>query len=114
MVEMSLFLAIFRAMLESIYYKKKRIKVLWQKPKDCLAIYDPNDLTLKINPKLSKRNMAKTIFHELWHIICHLNKININKIGEEKTARAAEEFVNILIANPKLKRFINGLLVRRC
>ena len=58
--------------------------------------------------------MAKTIFHELWHIVCYVNKIDINKIGEEKTAKLAEEFVNILITNPRLERFINGLLVRRC
>tara|TARA_R110002020_G_scaffold157428_2_gene340188 strand:- start:1327 stop:1635 length:309 start_codon:yes stop_codon:yes gene_type:complete len=100
--------------LKEIKYKRRKIKIIWEKEPNCYAIYDPNNNTLKIDPKLSKRNMAKTIFHELWHIVCYVNKIDINKIGEEKTAKLAEEFVNILITNPRLERFINGLLVRRC
>jgi|TARA_R100000742_G_C4275302_1_gene95681 hypothetical protein len=100
--------------LKEIKYKRRKIKIIWEKEPGCYAIYDPDANILKIDPKLSKRNMAKTIFHELWHIVCYVNKININKIGEERTAKLAEEFVNILIANPKLERFINGLLVRRC
>ena len=54
--------------------------------------------------------MAKTLFHELWHIICWINKININKIGEEKTALLSEEFIPILKKNPKLKKMINEYL----
>ena len=63
-----------------------------------------------INPNLSKQMMAQTLFHELWHIICWVNKININKIGEEKTALLAEEFIPILKSNNKLRKLINEYL----
>ena len=96
--------------LRVINYKKKRIKVSWENCGDCHAIFYPSTLELRINPKLSKQMLAKTLFHELWHIICWVNKININKIGEEKTALLAEEFIPILKRNNKLKKLINEYL----
>jgi len=93
-----------------IKYKSKKIKVLWENCGDCHAVFDPDPLILRINPNLSKEMMAKTLFHELWHIICWINKININKIGEEKTALLSEEFIPILKKNPKLKKKINEYL----
>ena len=54
--------------------------------------------------------LGKIQYHELWHIICHFKKKNINKIGEEKTALLTEEFAVILAANPKLKRLVYGCL----
>lgn len=54
--------------------------------------------------------LTKTIFHELWHIICYLNKVNINKIGEEKTALLTEEYVTILKQNKNLRKLINEYL----
>ena len=54
--------------------------------------------------------MAKTIFHELWHIIVDLNKKKIIDIGEEKCALLTEQFAVILKKNPKLKRLINRCL----
>ena len=93
-----------------IKYKKKQIKVLWENCGDCHAIFYPDSLILRINPNLSKQMMAQTLFHELWHIICWVNKININKIGEEKTALLAEEFIHILKSNNKLRKLINEYL----
>ena len=61
-----------------IKYKKKQIKVLWENCGDCHAIFYPDSLILRINPNLSKQMMAKTLFHELWHIICWVNKIVID------------------------------------
>ena len=84
--------------------------MLWEKQKGSLAIYDPNDSTLKINPFLSKNTLVKILFHELWHIIVDLNKKKIIDIGEEKCAILVEQFAVILKKNPKLKRLINNCL----
>ena len=97
-------------MLKSIKYKNKRINVLWIKPKDCLAVYDPNQSSLIISPNLSKVMLGKVIFHELWHIICVLNKSKIIDIGEERTAILSEQFAVILKKNPKLKQLTYSCL----
>ena len=81
--------------LKQITYKRRKIKVLWQECKDCLAVYEPSESTLTINPNLKGLMLARIIYHELWHIICDLNKIDINKIGEEKTALLSEEYAII-------------------
>ena len=52
--------------------------------------------------------IAQTLFHELWHIICWVNKININKMAKKK--RIAEEFIPILKSNNKLRKLINEYL----
>jgi hypothetical protein len=92
-----------------IKYKGKTIKVIWKHCSDCYGIYQPSAATLTIHNEQSKLNLAKTIYHELWHIICDLNKIDINKIGEEKTAKLSEQFVILLKNNKRLKNFLNEL-----
>jgi hypothetical protein len=95
--------------LKQITYKRRKIKVLWQECKDCLAVYEPSESTLTINPNLKGLMLGRIIYHELWHIICDLNKIDINKIGEEKTALLSEEYAIIKKGNPKLNK-----LIQRC
>jgi len=95
--------------LKQITYKRRKIKVLWQECKDCLAVYEPSESTLTINPNLKGLMLARIIYHELWHIICDLNKVDINKIGEEKTALLSEEYAIIKKGNPKLNK-----LIQRC
>ena len=97
-------------MIKNIQYKGRNIKVLWEKQKGSLGIYDPNDLTLRIKPKMSKLMLGKILFHELWHIIVDLNKKKIKNIGEEACAMLTEQFAVILKNNPKLKRLINRCL----
>ena len=97
-------------MIKNIQYKGRNIKVLWEKQKGSLGIYDPNDLTLRIKPKMSKLMLGKILFHELWHIIVDLNKKKIKNIGEEACAMLTEQFAVILKKNPKLKRLINRCL----
>ena len=97
-------------MIKNIQYKGRNIKVLWEKQKGSLGIYDPNDLTLRIKPKMSKLMLGKILFHELWHIIVDLNKKKIKNIGEEKCAMLTEQFAVILKKNPKLKRLIYNCL----
>ena len=46
-------------------------------------------LTLHIRNDLNKKILAKTIFHELWHIIVVTNKKEIIKIGEEKNSHTS-------------------------
>tara|TARA_Y100000401_G_scaffold117028_1_gene124371 strand:- start:1670 stop:1969 length:300 start_codon:yes stop_codon:yes gene_type:complete len=96
--------------LKQITYKRRKIKVLWQECKDCLAVYDTNESTLTINPNLKGLMLGKIIYHELWHIICDLNKVDINKIGEEKTALLSEEYAIIKKGNPKLNKLIQRSL----
>mgnify|MGYP006115912083 FL=1 len=97
--------------INSIKYKRKIIKIIWEKYEDCFGIFDPSKLTLHINPKLSKKMLGKILFHEIWHVICYLNETNINLIGEEKTALLTEQFAIVLINNPKLKRLLFRCLV---
>jgi len=92
-----------------INYKGKIIKVIWKSCTDCYGMYDSNSRTLTIHPEQSNYNLAKTIYHELWHIICDLNEVDINKIGEEKTAKLSEQYVNLLKNNKRLKNFLNEL-----
>ena len=96
--------------LKQITYKRRKIKVLWQECKDCLAVYEPSESTLTINPNLKGLMLARIIYHELWHIICDLNKIDINKIGEEKTALLSEEYAIIKKGNPKPNKLIQRSL----
>jgi predicted SprT family Zn-dependent metalloprotease len=97
--------------VSNIKYKRKTIKIIWEKYEDCFGIFDPSKLTLHINPKLSKKMLGKILFHEIWHVICYLNKININLIGEEKSALLTEQFAVVLGNNPKLKRLLYRCLV---
>ena len=39
-------------MIKVIKYKKRKIKVIWEKEPGCYAIYDPDANILKIDPKL--------------------------------------------------------------
>ena len=97
--------------INSIKYKRKIIKIIWEKYEDCFGIFDPSKLTLHINPKLSKKMLGKILFHEIWHVICYLNETNINLIGEERSALLTEQFAVVLRNNPKLKRLLFRCLV---
>ena len=97
--------------INSIKYKRKTIKIIWEKYEDCFGIFDPSKLTLHINPKLSKKMLGKILFHEIWHVICYLNETNINLIVEEKSALLTEQFAIVLTNNPKLKRLLFRCLV---
>ena len=94
-----------------IVYKKRKIKVFWLKMNDCWGLYEGSKLQLSIDPNQSKMNLAKTIYHELWHIICDLNEVDINKIGEEKTAYLSQEFAPILKKNRSLRKCLNELFI---
>ena len=94
-----------------IVYKKRKIKVFWTKMNDCWGLYEGSKLKLTLNPNQSKMNLAKTIYHELWHIICDLNEVDINKIGEEKTAYLSQEFAPILKRNRSLRKCLNELFI---
>lgn len=96
--------------LRFIKYKNKKIKIIWENCGDCHAIFYPDSLILRINPKLSKQMLAKTLFHEIWHIICWVNKVKVYKVGEERTALLTEEYIPILKQNLKLKKIINEYL----
>jgi len=74
-------------------------------------LYEGSKLQLSIDPNQSKMNLAKTIYHELWHIICDLNEVDINKIGEEKTAYLSQEFAPILKKNRSLRKCLNELFI---
>ena len=96
--------------IRSFKYKNKRIKVKFKPLQGLYGVFYPHKLLLELSPKLSKQMLTKTIFHELWHIICYLNKVDINKIGEEKTALLTEEYVIILKQNKNLRKLINEYL----
>jgi hypothetical protein len=95
--------------IRKIKYKGKTVKVIWKHCVDCYAKYEPSKKLLTIHPEQSNLNLAKTLIHELFHIICDFNNIDINKIGEEKTAKLTEQYIVIFKNNPHLKKLVNEL-----
>ena len=91
--------------IHQIKYKSKKIKVYWCKLDDCFAVYDPNYLTLHIRNDLNKKILAKTIFHELWHIIAVTNKKEIIKIGKKKQPYLLKSFILYLSKTLDLENF---------
>ena len=92
-------------MIRKIKYKNKIIKVIFKRISD-YAVYSPQNLTLTIRKGLSNQYLARTLFHELFHIITDLNDFNVSKHGEEKVASLIEEYYYILKQNKNLKNLI--------
>jgi len=52
-----------------------------------------------------------TFLHELYHLLCSKDGINVSKFGEEKVVdKLSESFVRLLVHNPKLLDVFKKLL----
>jgi len=91
--------------LEKIKYKNKTIKVFFKKI-DEYGYYETKKNILVIREGLSDQFLARTLFHELFHIITTLNKFPVASHGEEKVAQLSEEYYYILKNNNTLRKFL--------
>ena len=93
---------------DAIYYKREKIKIRWIDRKesqdlDCVGMFVPDDNEILIYKNQSMKNVLITFLHELYHLLCTKDNINVSKCGEEKLVdKLSESFVRLLIHNPKL------------
>jgi Zn-dependent peptidase ImmA (M78 family) len=93
---------------KEIYYKRETIKIRYIGRKesqdlDCVGMFIPSDNEILIYKNQSMKNVLITFLHELYHLLCSKDGINVSKCGEEKLVdKLSESFVRLLIHNPNL------------
>jgi len=93
---------------DAIYYKREKIKIRYMGRKesqdlDCVGMFVPTDNEILIYKNQSMKNVLITFLHELYHLLCSKDGINVARLGEEKLVdKLSESFVRLLIHNPKL------------
>jgi len=93
---------------KEIYYKRETIKIRYIGRKesqdlDCIGMFIPADNEILIYKNQSMKNVLITFLHELYHLLCSKDGINVSKCGEEKLVdKLSESFVRLLIHNPNL------------
>ena len=95
--------------LKEIIYKKRKTKVVFVKLED-YAFYEYEKNLLQIKKVLDKKNLGKTLFHEIFHIIMACNDFEVAPHGEEKVANLSEEYYTILKSNKILRDLIINCL----
>ena len=70
--------------IRKIKYKGKTVKVIWKHCLDCYAKYEPSKKLLTIHPEQSNLNLAKTLIHELFHIICDSITLILIRLGRKE------------------------------
>ena len=93
---------------KEIYYKRETIKIRYIGRKesqdlDCIGMFIPADNEILIYKNQSMKNVLITFLHELYHLLCSKEGINVSKCGEEKLVdKLSESFVRLLVHNPNL------------
>jgi predicted SprT family Zn-dependent metalloprotease len=95
-------------LIRKLNYRGKKYKVVWSVSEHLCGEYDPNTNELRLNPNQTKEHILKTIFHELFHVICTAKKVKVSDIGEESVCLLCEEFITILKKNKNLLKLINN------
>jgi Zn-dependent peptidase ImmA (M78 family) len=89
--------------LSFIKYRKRKIKIVYKKLDDCYGLYDPNKQTLYFDQNIKSERLFNTFYHELFHVICYNDGIDVNQRGEEPIAQAVGDgYTRIFKQNPKL------------
>lgn len=97
-------------LIRKLNYKGKKYKVVYNVSKELYGEYDPNTNELRLNPNQTKQQILKTIFHELFHVICTAKKVKVSELGEESVCLLCEEFITILKKNKNLLKLLNNYL----
>ena len=93
---------------KEIYYKRETIKIRYIGRKesqdlDCIGMFIPADNEILIYKNQSMKYVLITFLHELYHLLCSKDGINVSKCGEEKLVdKLSESFVRLLVHNPNL------------
>ncbi len=89
--------------LSFLKYRKRKIKIVYKDLKDCYGLYDPNKQTLYLDQNMKDERFFNTIIHELFHVICFNENIDVNQRGEEPIAQAVGDgYTRIFKQNPNL------------
>jgi len=80
---------------DAIYYKREKIKIRWMGRKesqdlDCVGMFVPADNEILIYKNQSMKNVLLTFLHELYHLLCSKDNINVGKCGEDKASMKAD------------------------
>lgn len=97
--------------LNQIRYGRKIIKIEYKKLKKYDGYFETKKELLVIDKTIKGVKLFNTIIHELFHLIMHFEKINVNQKGEEPIAIAVGNgFTKIFKQNPKLFKKLTKLI----
>ena len=97
--------------LDQIRYGRKIIKIEYKKLKKYDGYFETKKELLVIDKTIKGVKLFNTIIHELFHLIMHFEKINVNQKGEEPIAIAVGNgFTKIFKQNPKLFKKLTKLI----
>ena len=89
--------------LSFIKYGRRKVKIIYKDLKDCYGLYNPNTQTLSLDQNMKGEFLFNTIIHELFHVICYNDGIDVNQRGEEPIAQAVGDgYTKIFKQNPNL------------
>ena len=89
--------------LKFIKYRKRKLKIVYKNLDDLYGLYDPNKQIIYFDQNMKGERLFNTIIHELFHVICYNDGIDVNKRGEEPIAQAVGDgYTRIFKQNPKL------------
>ena len=78
---------------------------------DCVGMFVPTDNEILIYKNQSMKNVLITFLHELYHLLCSKDGINVARMGEERVIdELSKSFVRLLVRNPKLLDVFKQLL----
>ena len=74
-------------------------------------MFIPADNEILIYKNQSMKNVLITFLHELYHLLCSKDGINVARLGEERVIdELSKSFVRLLVRNPKLLDVFKQLL----
>jgi Zn-dependent peptidase ImmA (M78 family) len=101
---------------KTIQYKRNIIKIRYIGKKEsqdlnCVGMFIPADNEILIYKNQSMKNLFITFLHELYHLLCSKDGINVARMGEERVIdELSKSFVRLLVRNPKLLDVFKQLL----
>ena len=101
---------------KTIQYKRNIIKIRYIGKKEsqdlnCVGMFIPADNEILIYKNQSIKNLFITFLHELYHLLCSKDGINVARMGEERVIdELSKSFVRLLVRNPKLLDVFKQLL----
>ena len=97
--------------LSFIKYRKRKIKIAYKSLDDCYGLYDPNKQMLYFDQNMKNERLFNTILHELFHVICYNENIDVNQRGEEPIAKAVGDgYTRIFKQNPNLWNILHDCI----
>ena len=97
--------------LKFIKYRRKKIKITYKSLDYCYGLYDPNKQMLYFDQNMKNERLFNTILHELFHVICYNENIDVNQRGEEPIAKAVGDgYTRIFKQNPNLWNILHDCI----